>query len=124
MSQMSNQLVKSFIAGASLPAYVAVNLTAVANTVTNSITSTSVLIGVTTNGAPSGGAVPVAIGGTAKMICAASTPVASVIVAQTGTGYAVVGDPTTTSLNRSIGIALDAGSTNSVIEVLIQTNNV
>jgi len=134
MSQFSNQIVKSFMANQSIGAYVVVSRAA---TSTMSVlpwnTTTSFVLGVSLNAASTGEAVNVVIGGTAKVACAASVSVGAIVGPNTVTSNLNAGPGciveraasfTSTALYKNIGIALEAGSTNSVIEVLIQPNHV
>lgn len=125
MSQQSNQTVKSFVAAVSIPAHTIVALSA-ANTVTPVWTATSMIVGVADDNASTNGAVPVVIAGSAKVICNASISAGSIVGPVTGTGFGVAlgATFTSTALFKHVGIALDAGSTNSVIEVLINVNNI
>jgi len=81
-------------------------------------TITTAIIGVTNNNASATGqAVGVIINGTAKVICNASIPAGSIIgAASASNGKATVG--TTTS--AILGVALESGSTNSIIEITVQ----
>ena len=129
MAQDVNGTIKSFkAASGSVPAYRIAVLTA-GNTVGVTFTSTSVIVGITTNDASATGqAVGVCLNGTAKCTCGASVSAGALLTAATDTGKCIdatsVLNTTTTVIPRTIGIALQTGSTNSVIEVAIIPNNV
>jgi len=128
MSQVRGQNIVSFKGNATMTAYVIVKPTA-KNTVGICDTSTAYIVGVTADTSyESGASVPVVIGGTAKVLCGASVSAGAVVMAQTTTGYAVeatamLNNTASSVVPKTLGIALEAGSTNSVIEVLIQINN-
>ena len=129
MSQEVQGNIKTFkAADISVPAYRIVTLSA-AQTVDIPNTLTSVLIGITANdGSATNDAIGVVLNGTAKCACGASVDAGAILTVQTSTGKCIAGtqllNTTTTAVPRTIGIALDAGSTNSVIEVAIIPNNV
>lgn len=124
------QTIVSFKSAATLPAYVVVKPTT-ANHVGLWDTSTALIMGVTldtsNNNGGSDSAVAIVVGGSAKVICGASVSTGALIAVQTATGYAIEAGslPNTTSATfpRLLGISLQAGSTNSVIEVMLQINN-
>lgn len=63
---------------------------------------------------------------TVKLSCGASVSAGAIVGPQTATGQIVErANPatTTTQFEKSIGIALEAGSTNSVIQVLLSMSN-
>lgn len=127
MSQMSNQIIKSFIINASVPAYVIVCRAATTTAqVTDLWTATSMIVGVTADAGSTGDSIPVVIGGTAKVICLTSISAGSIVGPGTGTGFGVAlgATFTSTALFKHVGLALDQGSSNSVIEVLINVNNI
>lgn len=127
MSQVSNQMVKSFVVNLSTPAFTIVAIQATSTSqVTNVWTSTLNIVGVTLDNASTGDSIPVAIGGTAKVICNASIAAGSLVAPLTATGFgvALAATFTSTALYKHVGVALNNGSTNSVIEVLINPNNV
>ena len=89
------------------------------------VSTTSVQIGVTNNDASSTGeAVGIIINGTGKVACGASVAAGVVVGMQTDTGKVIdvldTADTTTTAVPRAIGVSLQAGSTNSIIEITIQ----
>lgn len=91
-------------------------------------TTTTALLGVTNNDASATNqAVGVIISGTAKCKCGASVGAGEVVGCQTSTGKCIeitdVAVTTTTAVPKAIGISLQAGSTNSVIEITVQPNN-
>lgn len=127
MSQVSNQIVKSFRAVASIPAYTIVARAATSTAeVTAAWTATSMIVGLSAANASTGDSVPVVLGGTGKLVCNASIPVASIVGPATGTGLgvALTATFTSTALFKHIGIANENGSTNAVIEILLQINNI
>lgn len=128
MSQKRAQTVISMKAAATLAAYTVVGISA-ANTVALRDTSTSMIFGVTTDDSMdgTGSSVAVCIAGTAKVLCGASVSAGSVVTVQTATGYAIEAaavNTTTSAIPKLLGIALQAGSTNAVIEVALQINNI
>lgn len=91
-------------------------------------TATSLMLGIALNDASAtNDAVAVALDGTARACCGASVSAGAILTAQTDTGKvieATITDNTTTStVPRTIGVALQSGDTNSVIEVAIIVNN-
>lgn len=129
MAQEVNGTIKSFkAASGSVPAYRIAVVTGI-NTVGVTFTSTSVLVGITANDASATGqAVGVVLNGTAKCMCGASVSAGAILTAQTDTGKCIeataVLNTTTTVIPRTIGVALQKGSTNSIIEVAIIPNNI
>jgi len=134
MSQFASQLIKSFIANQSITAYTVVTRAA---TSTYSVapwnTATAMVIGVAQNNGSTGDAIEVAIAGTSKVYCAASVSAGSIVGPNTATANLTggigsiverVGSFTSTIAYKQIGVALEAGSTNSIIEVLIHVSNV
>lgn len=130
MSQVRAQERISFKQNATLAAYRIVTVTG-ANQVGYWNTITANMIGVTWDDGSkvgSGGDVDVVIAGTAKVQCLASVAAGSLVGAETATGLGVQrSNPsaitTATASIKAIGIALENGSTNSVIEVLISRSN-
>lgn len=117
MSQMKSGDIITLKAVASISAYsiVSVNTSGLA-LMTDTLTTNQ--IGVSQDLATTNGAVGIAINGTSKVICGASVTAADRVGGQTaGAGKAVTVDTTTSA---SIGQALESGSTNSVIEIVIQ----
>lgn len=128
MSQTRAQTVISLKAASTLPAYVVVGVSD-ANTVSLHATSTSMIFGVTTQASldGTGTSIAVAIAGTAKVLAGASVSAGSIVTVQTATGYAVAAaavNTTTSAIPKILGIALNAGSTNGIIEVALQVNNI
>lgn len=127
MSQVSNQVVKSFVANLSIPAYTIVSRAATsAAEVTPVWTATSMIVGVAQQNASTGDSIPIVIGGTAKVICNTSISAGALVGPATGTGFgvAVAATFTSTALFKHVGLANQGGSTNSVIEVIININNI
>lgn len=91
------------------------------------VTSTSMILGVSEALADSGAACSVIVSGTAKVGCFASVPAGSLVTPATdAAGYikaVTSASLTTTAYPKILGIALENGSTNSVIEVLLQVKN-
>jgi len=89
-------------------------------------------MGVTTSEhSVTGAAVSIAIGGTAKISCGENISVGSTVIPQTATGKAMVGPRsyaiatgTSAATLRTVGIALENGSTGALMEVLIMPQNV
>jgi hypothetical protein len=129
MSQENNGVIISCkAADASVTAYKIVAVSG-KNTVDLWDTVTSAILGVTTIDAiAAGSAVGVIIGGTARVMCGASVGVGAVVTAQTGTGKCIEAvttlNTTTTVIPKTLGIALQNGSTNAVIEVSVMPNNI
>lgn len=134
MSQFSNQIVKSFIANQSITAYTVVTRAA---TSTYSVapwnTITAQIIGIAQNNGSTGDAIEVCFGGTSKVYCAASISTGAIVGPNTVTANLTGGIGsviervslfTVTASNKTVGVALEAGSTNSLIEVLIAISNV
>lgn len=125
MSQASNQIVKSFLAGETFIAkqYYAVMMTTVDNTVVVAGTPAAEgthVIGIVQNKPASGEATSVAIGGTSKLVMAASCDIGEKIMSSSGKGTPVDADQ-----KSVIGIALEASvGNNSVIEVLLTPGGV
>ena len=118
MSQMKNGDVITLKATASISAYSIVKQDTTAYKVSMPNTITTNLLGISQDLATTNGAVAICINGTSKVICGESITAGDPIGAQTGgTGKAVV---VATSTTARIGQALEAGSTNSVIEIVIQ----
>jgi len=112
----------------SSPAYRVVTVSG-ANTADIWKTATSLILGVSMEDASATGeAWKIRIAGTAKVACGASVSAGALVTPMTGTGKITEAtktyNTTTTVVPRSLGIALEAGSTNSVIEVLIMPNNI
>lgn len=130
MSQAASQILKSFQASATIPSFVVVKGDT-ANKVKTWDTTTAMIIGVSQDYADTDDAVPVVIAGTAKVRCAASVPAYALVKPSTVTANVTPGSIadtgalfTVTAAYKTLGIALEAGSTNSVIEVLLQISNV
>jgi hypothetical protein len=92
------------------------------------VTATTLMLGVSMEDASAtSDAWKIRIAGTAKAQCGASVSTGSILTAQTDTGkviQATITDNTTTStVPRIIGVALESGSTNSVIEIQIAITN-
>lgn len=125
MSQMSNQTVKSFIAGETFAAkqYYAVMMHTVDNTVVVAGTPAAEkvhVIGVVQNKPASGEMASVAIGGTTKLVMAAACDIGEKLMSSSGKGTPVDADQ-----KAVIGIALEASvGNNSVIEVLLTPGGV
>ena len=122
----------SFKGNDSLSAYRIVRPTGTPNQVALYDTTTSLILGVTTQDCvKSDAAAAVAINGTCRVICAASVSCGALLKpeAATTSGFAVESansySNTAASLQpKTLGIALNAGSTNTVIEVLLMINNI
>jgi hypothetical protein len=126
MSQASNQMVKSFIAGVNFASkqYFAVQMDTTANTVKvagGGAAEGAHVVGVIQNEPGSGEAASVAIGGTSKLSMAAACDEGEKIMSD-GNGE---GTPVTTDTYSVIGIALEASDGNgSIIEVLLTPGGV
>ena len=122
------QTVLSFEAAATLSAYRIVKPTT-ANHVGLWDTSTAQIIGVTLDDSTGGSdsSVAIVIAGTAKVACGASVSTGALVCAQTATGLLIetgaIPTTATSTFPKMLGIALQSGSTNSVIEVLLQIDN-
>lgn len=91
-------------------------------------TQSSHIIGVTIDdNKQTGSAIAVQLDGIARVTCFASVAALSIVGPDTaGSGKIVARDngaTTTTAVSKSLGIALEAGSTDSVIRVALQINN-
>ena len=94
-------------------------------------TSTSKILGLTTNDASNAGdAVGIIINGIGRAVCGASVSVGAVVCPMTDTAKIteITVDnftmSTTSLFAKSVGVALQSGSTNSVISVLVMPNNI
>lgn len=133
MSQFSPQYRKGFIADASCAAFTVAcrSGTTTAYAVRQWNTATANIIGVFTNNASTGGTVEIALMGTAKVLCAASVSAGSLVGPNTVTANLtggigqIIEKPTWASATGAhiLGTALEAGSTNTVIEIALQIFN-
>lgn len=127
MAEALNGLVASFKGNATLSAYRVVARSA-ANEVGNWSTQSSSILGVTMEDSKAtGSAVAIVLGGIAKAVCNASVTAGQIVGPATDGSGAIVEranpNTTTTAFSKTLGIALEAGSTNSVIRVALQINN-
>ncbi len=126
MSQHSNQVVKSFSAERTLTAGL-VAAAAGANQASLWLTSTSHILGIVEDDQTvSDGAAAIVIGGTAKCTTALSVSVASIVGPQTASAKVIERanpDTVTTQLHKTVGIALESGSSDASIEILLQISN-
>jgi len=126
MSQASNQMVKSMLAGVSFASkqFFAVMMTSTDNTVivaTGGAAEGTHVIGVIQNEPGSGEAASVAIGGTSKLLMAAACDQGEKIMSD-GNGE---GTPVSADTYSVIGIALEASDGDgSIIEVLLTPGGV
>ena len=131
MSIQSNQLVHSFRAGASVPAYTVVEVlttgTVINWTATTAAGVAGNIVGVSMDTADTNESLAVVIGGTARVVCNASISAGSIVgpVSATAGFIQALAMPTTVTAvwPNTLGIALQNGSTNAAIEVLLQINN-
>jgi hypothetical protein len=133
MSQWSAQTRKGFTSDVSCPAFTCAckSATSTAYTVRPWNTVTANVIGVFTNNCSTGGVVEVAMDGTAKVLCAASVSAGALVGPNTVTANLsggigqIIEKPTWASATGAhiIGVALEPGSTNTVIEVMLQVFN-
>ena len=128
MSQVRAQTVVSFQADDTLSAFRIVGLSASmgANIVNVPTTSTVHYIGATIDSVDSGSAAQIAISGSCKVQANSSISAGDLVTAETSgmaTTTTATGATTTTAFPAIFGIALQNGSTNSVIEIGIQINN-
>ena len=92
-----------------------------ANTVSTANTSTNVFLGVLQNKPASGSSANVRILGTTKIRIDASVTAGDLIGFGASAAVSIINTAVTTTARQSvIGIALETGSTNTIIEVLIQ----
>jgi len=126
MSQASNQIVKSLIAGESFASkqYYAVMMDTTNNTVVVAGTPAAEgthVIGIVQNKPADGEAASVAIGGTSKLVMAATCDIGEKIMSSSGKGTPVDGDQ-----KSVIGIALEAATNGDgdIIEVLLTPGGV
>lgn len=126
MSQQRAQVVISFKAERTLTAGLIANMPG-ANQAGLWLTSTSHILGVIEDDQTnSDAAVPIIIAGTARVTAGASVSVGSIVGPQTATAKAVeraVPTTVTSQMHKTIGIALQSGSTDSSIEVILQIVN-
>lgn len=124
--------VASFLAGDTLSAFRVVTFGGASTTgifVDPHVTSTSHVLGVTLGAASSTGeAVDILLAAPiAKLSCAASVSAGAIVGPATDSGGQITEranpDTVTTALLPSLGIALQAGDTNSVIAVLLMPSN-
>lgn len=92
-------------------------------------TATSLTLGVAQDDASAtNDAVGVRIYGTSKATCGESISSGSLLTVQTDTGKILNGTKTyntgTTAIPRTVGISLQAGSTNAVIEIVLFPDNI
>ena len=123
MSQSLGGLDRSFLAGDTVSAYHVMQVpTATANTVIPWQTTTAAIVGVTQEAVDSGSAVTVRLLGTTKCIAANSIVSGTILMPQTATGLVLTATTAqiTAAARHIVGISLEAGDTNSVIEVLLQ----
>ena len=131
MSIQSNQLVHSFRANASVPAYTVVEVlttgTVINWTATTAAGVAGNIVGVSMDTADTNESLAVVIGGTARVVCNASISAGSIVgpVSATAGFIQALAMPTTVTAvwPNTLGIALQNGSTNAAIEVLLQINN-
>lgn len=116
---------ESFVASSSIAAYTIVSIDTTTGYVTNLWTSTSQILGIAQDNASTNDSVPVALDGIAKLICNASIAAGSLVAPVTATGFGVAfaSTVTSTALNKTVGLALQSGSTNGTIDVLVNPNN-
>lgn len=129
MSQENQgQIISCKAANASVTAYRVVTVIA-GNTIDVFDTTTSKILGVSIqNAAAAGSAVGVTINGTARVTCNSTINAGAVVAPVAGTGKiaaeTALFNTTTTVIPRTLGIALESGTTNAVIEVAIIPNNI
>lgn len=134
MAEFSNQVVKSFRASASIPAFVVVApaATNAAVEVATHATATVMIVGVSLHAASTGGAISVAIGGTARVSANASISAGALLGVLTATGFVIEASSTfgllaasltNATINRTLGLALSNASTNGTVQVLLNPNN-
>jgi len=126
MSQHNPMGVLSFKPGETLSAGLVVGLSA-AKTVTRHLTSTSNIIGVVLKDADSAdNNVSVVSLGSVKCLCSASISAGAIVGPATASGQIVArpnSSTVTTASLKTLGVALEAGSANQYIEVLLSINN-
>jgi hypothetical protein len=127
MAEALNGLVASFKSAATLSAYRVIARSA-ANEVGYWATQTSQILGVTMEDSKAAGsAIPVVLSGIAKVTCNASVTAGELVGPATGASgqVQVVDDAltTTAALLKVLGVALENGSSNSVIRVSLQIGN-
>lgn len=106
----------SFKAAATLSAYTVVKVSA-DNTVAAYDTTTAQAVGITQQGSQggAGSSVVVALLGCCKVTAGAAISAGAIVMANNA-GQAITRDTTTA---KALGIALDAGETNSTVEILL-----
>lgn len=130
---MSGDIRESFMASGSVPAYGVVAIAAPSSgqqRVQVHATTTMHIVGVAQENASDGGYVPVStrFGDICRVICNASVSAGAIVgPTNTTTGAiverALLTSASTMSVYPRLGIALESGSTNSVIDVLLQIDN-
>ena len=125
MSQMRGQTVLSFQADETVTAGLVVYKTANANAVARWLTQTANILGVSADasGSQTGAGLPVVIAGTAKCVCFASVSVGAIVGPATDSSRITERANGATQTAKSLGIALESGSTDSSIEVMLQVDN-
>lgn len=113
---------QSFRASQSIGAFLvaAVSATTTAFNCELADTATSAPVGITQDAVSTGGSVQVVTLGRTLGICAASISAGALLSWETATGELVaVTNNTSTTLNKTIGIALQSGSSASAIEIFV-----
>lgn len=131
MSQFSNEVVKTFLCAASVPAYTVVELATEGSiinwTATTAAGVAGMIVGVSKDNGSTNTALGIVIGGSARARCNASISAGALVGPVTGTSGLIqaVAMPTTVTgvWPNTLGIAVEPGSTNAVIEILLQINN-
>lgn len=131
MTQDGGQVIRSRKTNATLSAFRVVRVTA-ANTVGLYDTTTSLIYGVTGDDSQggTGSSVKVVVSGSVKVQCAASVSAGALVTAQSATTSGLVmevgahiNNTTSAAVPKILGIAMEAGSTNTVIEVELRIEN-
>lgn len=117
---------------ATIPAYRVVGVYTGANSCRIQDTNTMNILGVTVNDSQGGSdsSVAVALNGVVKIACAASISVGAIVTYDptAGSGYIIaaaniINSSTSAVVPKIVGVAMQSGSTNSVIAVCLQIDN-
>lgn len=131
-ASVNPQGIFSFHADSTIAAYRVVRATGVAMQVALHNTTTAHILGVTINDSQGGSdsSIAVATAGIVKCACASSVSAGSIVTAQSATASGLiemagntVNSTTTSAVPKLLGIALQSGSTNSVIAVALNISN-
>lgn len=135
MAEFSNEVVKSFRASASIPAFVVVTPAATNAAVEVALWATALanILGASKHAASTGGGLAIVIGGSARVLAGASISAGALLSVQTATGFAVemtanntglAASLTATVIPKQLGLALSNATASGTVQVLLGINNV